>query len=109
MSEAILDVVPVIGDMTVYAMSSYNANEVNARRKDANDRLPWYHALKPGAQMHKGNPVTAGDCFPMMITRVWGVAPTSAVNGQVFLDGNDTLWVTSVVQGDGEGKFHFLA
>lgn len=25
------------------------------------------------------------------------------VNGQAFLDGNDTLWVTSAPQGDGNG------
>jgi len=34
-----------------------------------------------------------------VITRVWGQTEGSAVNGQVLLDGDDTLWVTSVTQG----------
>lgn len=33
-------------------------------------------------------------------------ANPSGVNGQVFLDGNDVLWVTSVVQGDKPGQWH---
>ena len=45
----------------------------------------------------------------MMITRVWAhgdhVAETTVVQGQAFLDGNDTLWVTSRQQGDQEGQW----
>jgi hypothetical protein len=47
----------------------------------------------------RGNSVSAGDTYPLVITRVWGQTEGSAVNGQVLLDGDDTLWVTSVTQG----------
>jgi hypothetical protein len=35
--------------------------------------------------------------YPLVITRVWSDNPaeTTCVNGQVLLDGNDNLWVTS--------------
>lgn len=52
-----------------------------------------------------GNFVTAGDNYPMIITRCWGSSEGSSANGQVILDGNDTLWVTSVSEGEGERKF----
>lgn len=54
-----------------------------------------------GAQAHIGNAVEAGDEFPMLIVRAWGDQPTSVVNGQVFLDGNDVLWALSVGVGEG--------
>lgn len=40
----------------------------------------------------QGNPAHAGQQFPLLVTAVWS---PQTVNGQVFLDGNDTLWVTS--------------
>lgn len=53
----------------------------------------------------RGNAVAEGDVFPMMIVRTWGNTPGSAVNGQVFLDGTDQLWVTSRTVGDQPGQF----
>ncbi|MBK9029316.1 MAG: hypothetical protein IPN98_16545 [Propionivibrio sp.] len=44
----------------------------------------------------------------MLITRVWDYGtpnPDAMVNGQVFLDGNDCLWVTSVKVGEGPRTF----
>lgn len=58
-----------------------------------------------GAQAHIGNAVAEGDTFPMLITRVWGDNPSSAVNGQAYLDGNDVLWVTSACVGSGPRTF----
>lgn len=48
----------------------------------------------------------AGDVYPLVITRVWD-EPTeeSGINGQVMLDGNFTLWVTSRSQGDDLGNW----
>lgn len=51
-----------------------------------------------GAQAHIGNEVHGGDLFPMIVTEIWG---PGCCNGQVFLDGNDVLWVTSVMEGPG--------
>lgn len=51
------------------------------------------------------NQVEEGQTFPMLIVRTWGDTPESSVNGQVFLDGDDVLWVTSRSVGDGSGHF----
>ena len=40
------------------------------------------------------NEVGEGMHFPMIVVRVW--SETGNVNGQVFLDGLNTLWVQSV-------------
>lgn len=51
------------------------------------------------------NKVEAGQVCPMLIVRTWGSTPESSVNGQVFLDGDDVLWVTSRSAGEGPGHF----
>lgn len=94
--------VPVIGAIVHYTLSMQDAERINRRRvanqaKIANDAL--------GYVAHTGNAVAVGDVFPMVITRRWGDRPESKVNGQVLLDGNDTLWVTSVVVGEGVGTY----
>lgn len=83
---------PSIGRIVHYRLSAEEADKINY------DRKIW-------SQTHKGNEVHEGDSFPMIITRVWGTDPTSAVNGQVFLDGNDVLWATSVCVGEGPRTF----
>lgn len=45
-----------------------------------------------------------GNVLPMIIVSVW---PGDDVNGQVFLDGNFTLWVKTVSQGDGFGQWQW--
>ncbi|KAA9111562.1 hypothetical protein F6B43_00220 [Microbacterium rhizomatis] len=52
--------------------------------------------LDPHTNQHR-----VGDVLPMLIVRVWSVG----VNGQVFLDGPRTLWVTSRPEGDGPGTW----
>jgi hypothetical protein len=82
---------PTIGRIVRYTLTDYDATKITqARTKDLNT---------------SGNSVSAGDVFPLLITRVWGSTPESAVNGPVFLDGNDTLWVTSASVGEGPGHF----
>ncbi len=68
-------------------------------------RISQSRGVKPGLNSNTGNSVAPGDVFPMVIVRCWGTTDVSSVNGQVLLDGADTLWVTSVAQGDGERKF----
>lgn len=97
--------IPSIGRIVHYRLSSQDATAINSRRKDAREKMPWHHAIKSGAQVHIGNEVKEGDVFPMIITRVWGPSETSAVNGQVFLDGNDLFWVTSTSVGERNGSF----
>ena len=80
---------PSVGDMVIYKLKASEVIRINARRSDAQNA-------------HVGN--TAVEEFPMLIVRTWA---NGMVNGQVFLDGNDTLWVTSVTEGTEAGQFVF--
>jgi len=86
-----------IGRIVHYTVTEGDATATNKRRADMQRHLQEHRDASNGSQVHVGNTVRAGDVFPMMITRVWG---EDLVNGQVFLDGNDTLWVTSVHEFD---------
>lgn len=90
-----------LGRSVLYVLSEHDAELINRRRVSGAERAaveaPGWHA---GAQAHVGNQVNAGDVFPLIVTRVWD-ADAGTVNGQVLLDGSDTLWVTSVTPGDG--------
>lgn len=82
---------PGIGRIVHYTLNQADAGTVNRQRGNLSGRC--------------GNQASAGDVYPMIITRAWGDEPTSAVNGQVLLDGNDALWLTSVTVGEGERHF----
>lgn len=97
--------VPSIGRIVFYKLTEHDADAINRRRSDAEANRALIATDALGYVAHVGNAVAEGDVFPMTIVRVWGDQPTSAVNGQVTLDGNDTFWATSRVQGDGEGKW----
>ena len=98
---------PTIGRIVHYTLTAQDADAINRRRttgisiaerigagvKSENGVLGSLWPI--GAQAHIGNAVEEGDAFPLVITRVWGDQPTSAFNGQLMLDGNDTFWVTS--------------
>ncbi len=77
--------IPSIGRIVHYRLTEQDCAAINNHRVKRN-------AL--------GNPATPGSVYPLIITRVWGDTHGSAVNGQVMLDGDDTLWVTSVTEGD---------
>ena len=81
--------IPKVGDWVLYTASDDDAKQVNGGGLVRSDRMR-------GVTM--GNAVRPGQEYPMLIVQTWGSEPTSVVNGQVFLDGNDTLWVTSVAQ-----------
>lgn len=98
---------PSIGRIVHYVLSDSDAASINKRRQDA--AASNVSAGNTGVVVHAGNHATGGDVYPLIITRVWatGDAATeqTACNGQVMLDGNDTLWVTSVSQGDGQREW----
>lgn len=98
--------IPTPGRIVEYTLSEQDAAEIERRRQDARAALDWHRENKTGAVVHTGNPTQVGATYPLLITRVWADpdqrTEATAVNGQVMLDGNDTLWVTSVQQGDGE-------
>ena len=99
--------IPTIGRIVHYTLSEQDAARINKRRDDAISRAHENkeHPEETGWQVHYGNRVNEGEVYPLVITRTWGSTPESAVNGQVLLDGNDTLWVTSVTVGEGPRRF----
>lgn len=82
--------IPKVGKTVLYTMTENDCEQVKTQR---------------GLRQEGGNIPAAGQVYPMVITRAWGDTPTSAVNGQVQLDGPDLLWVTSRSQGDGPGHW----
>ena len=86
--------IPTVGRIVLYTLTEDDAEHINRRRMI-------------GAQAHIGNDVAGGYEFPMIIVQPWGADPTSAVNGQVFLDGNDTFWATSRWAGEGPGTWRW--
>ena len=110
--------IPSIGRIVHYRLSADDAAQVNRRRTTGHSiaermkiQISDAECVTPllgwptGAQAHIGNEVREGDTYPMLIVQCWGDTPCSCVNGQVFLDGNDVLWATSVAVGEGPRTF----
>jgi hypothetical protein len=103
---------PSICRIVRYTLTKQDADAINRRRADASAHLTAHRDRADGSQIHTGNSVAAGDVYPLVITRVWAASPapaSTAVNGQVLLDGNDTYWVSSVTAGTGERHFTWPA
>lgn len=94
---------PSPGRIVRYTLTEEDADSINRRRDDAAENESVGNT---GFILHVGTQAMAGNTFPMMIVRIWDDKETTPVNGQVSLDGNDTLWVTGVTQGDREGQWH---
>lgn len=90
-------ITPSLGRIVLYRLDEYDAAAIRHRR---GQRVEASDLTVEGLRsivtvFAAGNNPAAGDVYPMVITRVWGPTPESAANGQVLLDGDDTLWVTS--------------
>lgn len=101
-----------VGRIVHYVLRADDAQAVNRRRDGyALNKTGGISEVPEGAQIHVGNIAREGDHYPMIVVRVWdnefgeGVP---GVNGQVFLDGNDQLWVTSVKFSEGPGTCHWI-
>lgn len=123
------------GDRVIYALSGPDALAINRRRTNGPSiaarmkirvrgeheahqgtlPVPVIYGWPEGAQAHIGNTVREGQTFPGVVVEDWsrpgetndparGDIPCVA-NLQVWLDGTDTLWVTSVEEGDGPGLY----
>lgn len=80
-----------VGDVVLYRLAHHDVTRGAERRTT-------------GTSPRSGNPLAAGEQYPMLIVRTWDSTHAS-VQGQVFVDGDYTLWVTSVKQGDEEGQW----
>lgn len=111
--------VATIGRTVHYVLTEDDADKINRRRTDGqsiSDRLKPIENWKvdefplsrwpEGAQAHIGNSVQGGMEFPAIVVRDWN---SESVNLQVFLDGNDVYWATSVHQSEESfpGNWHW--
>jgi len=88
----------VLGTTVLYRLTAVDAEKVNRRRTTgASIAERVKAALWPvGAQAHIGDPAEEGDIFPMLVVRAKDDSNGDVVSGQVFLPGNDVLWVERV-------------
>ena len=82
---------PTIGRIVHYCLTEQDAESINRRRVSLH-----LDPVTEGYVFHTGNHASVGDVFPAMIVRV--NSSGASINAQVSLDGNDTLWVTSVTE-----------
>ena len=93
-----------VGRTVIYKLSAGDAAEINRRRTNSQsiaDRIKE-EKWPLGAQAHIGNEAREGAQYPMVIVAVWSA---NCVNGQVFLDGNDTFWALSRGRGETPGTW----
>lgn len=106
--------IPTIGHIVHYTLTSGDAEQINRRRDDAAafrlkamqsavERGDWGRS---GHVEHHGNAVGTGDVFPAVVVRT---SPSTTVNLKVLLDGNDDYWATSRAEGHGFGHWHWPA
>lgn len=84
---------PKIGLIVLFALAASRVEAINDQRARSEGAL-------------RGNAVSIGQIVPLVVTQVWS---DEMINGTALLDGNDTLWVTSVHHSASprEGTWHF--
>lgn len=82
-----------LGTFVDYELTSSDVTQIMRRRNDAKTSIKDNTVGNTGFVLHFGNDVSEGEVYPLLVTKIWD---NGLVNGQVFLDGNDCLWVTSV-------------
>lgn len=122
---------PTVGRIVHYRLTRDNARDANRRKQDGVTHIREHRQRSDGSQIHVGNQHSAGDVVPLLIVRVWEGEYSSdssvcldypagdselewsfpkshwGVNGQAFLDGNDTLWITSAPEGEFNGAWEW--
>lgn len=79
---------PKRGDVVLYRLTATDVQQVTAAR------TVFAHK--------KGTTPAIGDDVAAIITRAWS---GRAINAQAFMDGNDSLWVTSIIEGTAIGQW----
>lgn len=95
---------PTTGRIVHYRLTEQDCTEINRRRTDSKRHFADNTGDAPGWQAHVGNRANPGEVMPLMIVRAW---PGGRVNGQVTLDGNDSLWVCSAGEGHMDGQWNW--
>lgn len=93
---------PTVGRLVHYRLSEGNVDGVIFRRGQWVTHQRTGRGTVAPVSLVRGNLPRAGDILPMLVVRVH---EDGTVNGQVFLDGEDVLWVTSRAAGDEPGTW----
>ncbi len=93
---------PTVGRIVNYKLTKEDVEYIKIKRKHSRGLFKSISELFDKAEHADGNENEEGQIVPMIIVAVWS---ESCVNGQVFLDGNDTLWKTSASLGGGVGSW----
>ena len=87
-----------------YVMDKQCAEAINARRRAAMAEVRAKTSDRNARPAIEGNEVHEGTIYPAIVVARWSAL---CVNLQVILDGNDSVWVTSVSEGEAPGNwFH---
>ncbi|MFF3310472.1 hypothetical protein [Streptomyces sp. NPDC002952] len=95
-------VAPEPGDVVLYQLTEHDAADINRQRTDFHQS--GSADQKTGFVGHNGNHATEGDVCPAVVVRVFNESTTTC-NLQVLLDGTDTYWATSRVEGGDPGQW----
>lgn len=82
-----------VGEIVNYRLSREDTAVISSDRASDVEAGP--------ARRH--NPVRPGEVYPAMVVRTW--ESDGPVNLHVLLDGNDSYWATSRVEGDDPGQW----
>jgi hypothetical protein len=96
---------PLLGQTVLYRLTEREAKEVNLRRARFFVEEEFSSAFARGFHYRpsfEGNEAIGGDLRPAVVVAIFG---PFAPNLQVFLDGNDSLWVCSRSEGDNPGQW----
>lgn len=88
--DKVLKMNPTIGRIVHYGLTEDDCAVIRGQRRMTSSG-------------RSGNSTNPGEVVPMIIVKVW----PNSVNGQALLDGNDSLWVTSVDEGVARGQWHW--
>lgn len=94
-----------IGRIVHYKLSRLACHHIESKRAKLEKETPGARS----GYVSLGNDVSPGMVFPMIVVAVReeDYGHKVFVNGQVFLDGVDTLWMTGVERGDGNGQWQW--
>ncbi len=103
---------PSLGRVVHYRLTPADAEAIQRRRTTSKSIAERIKAgtWSEGVQAHFGNPASAGELVPVIVTAVWpdefgtGIP---GVNGQALLDGNDSLWICSAREGTEVGQWRW--
>lgn len=98
---------PTQGRIVLYKLSKSDCEQITTGRtpKATGEYMATTGPVPVTLYPKRGNFPQMGDVVPAIVVRVWETETPIGINGQAFLDGNDTLWIASASEGDNPGQW----